>query len=545
MPCYFREVLPGDSFDLKTNFVVRMSTPIHPVYGDAFIDFAYFFVPYRLLWDHWEEFNGENKSGYWTQPVEYTIPQMSPPEGGWDKGSLADHLGLATKITGESVSALPFRAYVKVWNDWWRDQNTMPEAYFVTDDNNRVGKVAAGTTISDGLTDALYGGRLLNACKFHDYFTSVLPSPQKGPEVEVGVKGLLPVVTGENHESDNFIRALRLRASGNDEQQSWESLGLSYDDSDSSSGVLSTIYDEQGVLGGSSVSAIVEPTNLWADSSVLGADGSVLGSLGITINDLRMANSIQRLYERDALGGSRYIEVIRSHFGVISPDARLQRSEYLGGMRHQINMSQVLQTSATNDVSPQGNASGFSMTVGSNGSFVKSFTEHGAIIGLVVCRVKHSYQQSIERFWSRKRRFDFYWPELENISEQAVLKKEIFANTYNPDAPISPNVDSNNEAFGYQSAWADYKYHPDLVTGAFRSNYDQSLDVWHYADYFEGDNSDFVVDQEFMWETPANIDRTLAVSSEVEDQFIMDYQADVTVTRCMGLHSIPGLSSRF
>lgn len=571
VPIFLDEVLPGDTFDMNFSSLVRMSTPIFPVMDSAYIDTYFFFVPHRLVWSHWEAMNGQNDDTYWTQPTEYSVPQIRFPWtsgdpdtrfSGWNKGSVADHFGLPTNVApfvqstasgnviydeSQSVSALPFRSYVKIWNDWFRDQNYMNPAYFTTDDVTRDGKRATGTDdIDEILNSALYGGDLLPVSKYHDYFTSVLPEPQKGPGVNIGVNvtGNVPVSALDvTHGVPSNASSLKFVGNYGGFPGQYTPLVVENFATTGPGGPaftsqtrIVTNNDLTADLGSADVVNAI-PNNLFIP------EGSY-NSLTMLVNDIRLGFQLQKLYEKDARGGTRYIELIKAHFGVESPDGRLQRSEYLGGSRMNINIQQVAQTSATNDVSPQGNLSAYSLSIGQNNSFIKSFTEHGYIIGVACIRTDHTYQQGINRLWSRKRRFDYYWPVLANIGEQPVLKKEIY---FNGD-PIGALDDISgfdsqyaDDAFGYQEAWAEYRYCPSTVTGAFRSNYAQSLDAWHYADDFTGSAEKFVADANFMSETKVNIDRTLAVSSSVEDQFLCDFGFHLTCTRPMPMYSIPGL----
>lgn len=527
VPVFVDEVLPGDTFDMRVNYVCRMSTPIFPVMDNAYLETFFFFVPSRLIWDHWKEFNGENNSSYWTQPTEYNVPQITFPEGGFVKGSVADYMGLPTNVgiasEGSSISALPFRAYVKCWSDWFRDQNVMQPAWLPTDDSDRAG----ASSLDNARTSAVLGGACLPISKYHDYFTSALPAPQKGPGVSVDGNvsvGQVPVYAANilNSESltTNPLKFRSLDGTFPVDQPNGFAVGVvPYDD---------RYYEDSVMLNGGSFSGsagAVSPANLITA-------GSTNASVSLLVNDIRLAFQIQKIYENDARGGTRYIELLKSHFGVDSPDGRLRRSEYLGGTRQPININQVAQTSSTNDVSPLGNVAAYSLTNGSNDCFIKSFTEHGFIVGIAAIRTDHTYQQGINQMWSRKRRFDFYWPALANIGEQAILKKEILFTS-------SPTDD---EAFGYQEAWSSYRYKPSIVSGAFRSNVSGSLDSWHYADYFNSeDAATFVISEEFVSETSVNVDRTLAVQSTLEDQFIVDFYFDNKVTRVMPLYSIPGL----
>lgn len=516
IPIYVDEVLPGDTFKMNMSSVIRMSTPIYPVMDNANMDVYFFFVPNRLVWDHWKEFFGENNTTHWEAPVEYEVPQITAPTGGWEKGTIADYMGIPTKIENISVQALPFRAYCKIWNDWFRDQNLKDPAMISMDETT-----TAGANTGDYVTNAEKGALPLKVAKYHDYFTAALPEPQKGPEVTIaGISGMAPVGAIENTyntKSTGSIQFAQL-GGGMTPTDAWHKFVVAGDLSTTSKGV-------SGVMAGTTESGnatTVYPANLWAD---LGGANATATS----INALRQAFAIQRLYEKNARGGTRYIEIIKAHFGVQSPDARQQRSEYLGGTRIPINMDQVVQTSNSgNGITPQGNTAAYSLTAFNESMFTKSFTEHGYIIGLACIRTEHTYQQGIERFWSRKKMLDYYFPTLANLGEQAILNKEIYAQGNATD----------DEAFGYQEAWAEYRYKPSRVSGAMRSNYQTTLDAWHYADKYA---SQPILSSEWIDETSANIDRTLAVQSTTEDQFIADFYFACEATRPMPLYSIPGL----
>lgn len=504
IPIYVDEVLPGDTFKMRMSSVIRMSTPIYPVMDNANMDVYFFFVPNRLVWEHWKEFFGENNTTHWEQPIEYEIPQITAPAGGWAKGTIADYMGIPTLISNISVQALPFRAYCKIWNDWFRDQNLKDPAMISLDETT-----TAGANTGDYVTNAEKGALPLKVAKYHDYFTAALPEPQKGPEVNInGITGYAPVTTrnkltnqsGINMKMDNSTTSYTMfleRGTAKDLK-------------------TATASYSNPTLG------IIEPRNLWADLQQTGGTAT-------SINELRQAFAIQRLYEKNARGGTRYIEIIKAHFGVQSPDARQQRSEYLGGTRIPINMDQVVQTSNSGDgITPQGNTAAYSLTTFNESMFTKSFTEHGYIIGLTCIRTEHTYQQGIERFWSRKKMLDYYFPTLANLGEQAILNKEIYAQGSAAD----------DEAFGYQEAWAEYRYKPSRISGAMRSNYQTTLDAWHYADKYA---SQPILSSDWIDETSANIDRTLAVQSATEDQFIADFYFACEATRPMPLYSIPGL----
>lgn len=512
VPIYVDEVLPGDTMSMATSAAIRMSTPIYPVMDNASADFYYFFVPSRLVWEHWREFNGENRNTHWEQPTEYEIPQLKAPAGGWEKGTIADYMGIPTKIANLSINALPMRAYCLIWNEWFRDQNLKDPAMINLDDTTQT-----GSNGNQYITDAQLGGKPLKVAKYHDYFTSALPEPQKGPDVMMPLGNMAPVTGNGNGlgitDGTSSGTWMDNHSSGGLYQATW---------------IHKNKYGEVGTLGVADGLTYKAYIGVTTDPKNSGLIADLSQATGATINQLRQAFAIQRLYEKDARGGTRYTEVIRAHFGVISPDGRQQRPEYLGGVSIPINMDQVLQTSGTTETSPQGNTAAYSLTNFAENMFTKSFTEHGYVIGLCAIRTQHTYQQGLERMWSRKKRFDFYWPSLANIGEQAILNKEIYAQ----------GTASDDEAFGYQEAWADYRYKPSRVSGAFRSNYEQPLDSWHYADYYKTQPH---LSSEWIDETRENMNRTIAVSDELEDQFIADFYFACNMTRPMPVYSIPGL----
>ena len=522
VPFFLEEVLPGDTFNVRTSKVVRMQTLLTPMMDNLYLDSYYFFVPNRLVWNHWKEFNGENTESAWLPTTEYSVPQITSPTNGWSVGTLADYFGLPTGVGGLSVSALPFRAYALIMNEWFRDQNLQDPLVVPVDDATVV-----GVNTGNFVTDCAKGGLPYIAAKYHDYFTSCLPSPQKGPDVTLSVasQGDLPVMTKSDlvtypkGTSNGFVPMKFVDNNGTTNFPIAGGLNRGVALNANGFSIANT-YATMGDSSYSSVSAA--PNNLWAINS-----GNAIVA---TINQLRMAFQIQKLYERDARGGTRYIEILKSHFGVTSPDARLQRPEYLGGNRVPINVNQVIQQSGTGAGAdtPQGTVVGMSQTTDTNHDFIKSFTEHGYIIGVMVARYDHTYQQGIERHWSRKTRFDYYWPVFANIGEQAVLNKEIFAQ----------GTAKDNEVFGYQEAWSDYRYKPNRVTGEMRSAYDQSLDVWHLADDYASLPS---LSDSWIREDKNTVDRVLAVKSTVSDQLFADIYVSNRATRPMPMYSIPGL----
>ena len=513
IPLYVDEVLPGDTRSMDMAAVVRSQTPIVPVMDNANLDIYWFFVPNRLIWEHWEEFNGQNNTTYWDQPVEYEIPQCSAPlNSGWLPGTIADYMGIPTKKTGFSVSALPFRAYGLIYNEWFRDQNLKSPCLVSVSDT-----APSGENYTDYVTGLQRGGYPAKAAKYHDYFTSCLPAPQKGPDVLLPLGSAAPINTYDPAHPALF------QANLPDNPLVWYN--------NAHNPATTTLL---GTDSGAATTAVRDPrpTLLWNDGlrpANLFADLSQ--ATAATVNELRLSFALQRLYERDARGGTRYTEILRSHFGVTSPDSRLQRPEYLGGKRIPIGMSQVLQTSASS-TTPQGNTAAYSLTNMASGMFTKSFVEHGILMCLGVVRTEHTYQQGLDRFWTRKRRYDFYDPALANIGEQAVLNKEIY---------LQGNTE-DDQAFGYQEAWADYRYKPSRVSGEMRSNYPQSLDFWHYADYYTSRPN---LGSVWIDETKANVDRTIAVQASNANQFFGDFLFRDTCVRPMPLYSVPGMIDHY
>lgn len=511
IPFYVDEVLPADTFSLSTSKVVRMPSLITPIMDNIYLDTYYFFVPNRLTWEHWKQFQGENTDSAWIPTVQYTVPQLTAPAGGWNIGTIADYMGIPTGVSGLSVNALPFRAYALIMNEWFRDENLTDPLLIPVDDTT-----VTGVNSDAYITDVAKGGAPFKASKYHDYFTSCLPSPQKGPDVTIPVASVDPypvVPLSSSSQSYPETEPIRLRRP----------------DGSSFSGTSGLVYGASGgtstVFGGSTAASgtFNDPLyfdNLWAVPSSSATVAS--------INQLRLAFQIQKMYEKDARGGTRYIEILKAHFGVTSPDARLQRPEYLGGNRIPINVNQIVQQSQTTEQSPQGNPVGLSLTSDSHSDFRKSFVEHGFIIGVMVARYDHTYQQGIERFWSRKERFDYYFPVFANIGEQAVKNKEIYAQ----------GSDVDEEVFGYQEAWADYRFKPNHVTGEMRSASPQSLDVWHLADDYSTLPS---LSDAWIREDKTTVDRVIAVTSQITHQLFADIYVSCRSTRPMPVYSVPGL----
>lgn len=501
IPIYCDEVLPADTAKINLNALMRMSTPLYPVMDNCYCDFYFFFVPSRLLWEHFENLMGQNDSTFWAEPTEYTTPKTTAPSGGWNVGTLADYFGIPTGVANLQVNSLPFRAYAKVWNEWFRDENLQqPVTMSKTD------ATTAGSNTGTNLTDAEAGGLPLKVCKYKDYFTSCLPSPQKGEAVKIPMTGNAKIMLYNESE-----------------------LKTPYSQEGS---YTTNIWSNTRTWTGNS-SGESEPlgTNIWNNQYPGGWAGADLSTVSAaTINELRQAIAVQHILERDARTGTRYKEYLKGAWGVTSPDARLDRSEYIGGFRLPININQVIQTSATDTTSPQGNTAAFSMTTMSRNMATYSATEHGFILGLAAVRVDHSYQQGLSRMWTRSTRFSYYDPMLANLGEQAVLNQEIYAQGTAVD----------EEVFGYQEAWADYRYHTNMITGEMRSTYAQTLDAWHYADKYTALPT---LSSDWIKEGTENIDRTIAVQSENSRQFICNFYFDQTWTRAMPIYSLPGLDT--
>lgn len=534
IPFYVDEVLPGDTFEIETSKVARLQTLITPIMDNLYLDTYYFFVPNRLVWEHWRELCGENTTSPWYPSVQYSVPQLGFPSGGWQVGTIADYMGIPTKKIADGelnagVNALPFRAYALICNEWFRDENLQQPINIYKGDS-----FVLGSNGNNQITDIAKGGKPFIANKYHDYFTSCLPSPQKGPDVSF-LSGFAPIVTHSNKHDVTYNVPMTWRVTDNNQNIPYEAgLYISPENNGQPSLDAETFYSSNIELEPSSSDRAVSPSNLWADMSKTQVFSQTLEGSPLSINSLRLAFQVQRMYEKDARGGTRYIELLRSHFGVTSPDARLQRPEYLGGNRVPLNIDQVVQNSETN-TTPQGNVAGWSQTNDVNYDFSKSFVEHGFIIGLMCARYDHSYQQGLERMWTRKDRFDYYWPALAHLGEQAVYNSEIFAAEDSEPGKLSG-------VFGYQEAWAEYRYKPNYITGQMRSDYAQSLDIWHFADNYSQAPR---LSAEWIREDKTNVDRTLTVKSNVANQIFADIYVKNKCTRAMPLYSIPGLIDHF
>lgn len=518
IPFYVDEVLPGDTFNVDTAAIIRMTTPKYPVFDDAFIDFYYFYCPNRILWDDFKQFMGEVENTPWMPTKNYTVPQIvvkgTAAEGLPKENSILDYMGVPTKINATFlINALPIRAYVMIWNEFFRDENVDNAATWKsTSENVEYDDTNDEGNLEGNLQRAIRGGRCLPVNKFHDYFTSCLPYPQRGPTVTLPMTGNAPLrvgdINGNEIPSLETGRGPELVVAANQNQNTPGSLVYTRPTEITGRKVMQFSGEKDGTLGAAGF--------LYTDLSTVEAT---------TINELRKAVAVQQYYEALARGGSRYREQVQALWNVTISDKTVQIPEYLGGGRYHVNINQIVQT-ADNDKTPLGETGAMSVTPINESSFTKSFEEHGFVIGVCCVRHNRSYQQGLERFWSRTDRLDYYVPQFANLGEQPVKKKEI----------MLTGTAKDEETFGYQEAWADYRMKPNRVSGLMRSNATGTLDFWHYADNYKKVPT---LSQEWMEEGKVEIARTLVVQNE--PQFFGAIRIANKTTRRMPLYSVPGL----
>nr|QJB19987.1 MAG: major capsid protein [Microvirus sp.] len=506
VPIYCDEVLPGDMHNVKATMFARLATPLFPVMDNLHLDTFFFFVPNRLVWNNWVKFMGEQMNP--GDSISYVVPQITSTAGGYAVGSIFDHFGLPTagQITGSNTvshNALPLRAYNLIYNEWFRDENLQNSV--------TVHKGDSGDTPSD------YA--LKRRGKRKDYFTGALPWPQKGDAVSLPLGTTAPVYgTGD---------VLGLT-------DGTTSYGLIYNSGNSVDFKSGAYGQPVGTITGSGT----YPTNKNVGVVTTGDSGlyaDLSAATAATVNQLRQSFQIQKLLERDARGGTRYTELLRAHFGVTPQDYRLQRPEYIGGGSTYVNVNPIAQTSATSisgGATPLGNLAAMGTALASGHGFTYHAQEHGYIIGLVNVRADLTYQQGLPKMWSRETRYDFYFPVFAHLGEQAILNKEIYVT----------GTSTDDDVFGYQERWAEYRYKPSQITGLFKSTSTGTIDAWHYAQKF---TSLPTLNNTFIQETPP-IERTTAVGSAANgQQFLMDAFFDCKMARPMPMYSVPGLIDHF
>ena len=502
IPVFIDEVLPGDTTRMSVNYFARLATPIKPIMDNIYLDWFFFFVPNRLVWEHWQNFCFEKEDP--DDNTDYVIPTLTAAGNTNNNyvGSLWDYFGLPVNTSGNltDISALPFRAVYLIWNEWFRDENLQKSVKIQKGDANEVldssrasdqpsWVFSSGTTMVAGCACPPRGKR-------HDYFTSALPWTQRGPGVDISLTGNAPIMATTNTQPSPHAPGIYVARDG----------------------ASSTLFAS---MTWDSSPANVSRGSVYADLSKVSA---------VTINGLRTAFQMQKFYERLARGGSRYTEVLRSFFGVVSPDARLQRPEFLGSFTKMVMVNPIAQTSATDTTSPQGNLSAYGVTASNFHGFTKSFVEHGYVIGFVCARADLTYQQGINKMWLRSTVYDFYWPTFAHLGEQAIELREIYAQGTKADTTV----------FGYQERYAEYRYKPSQITGKFRSSVTGgNLDVWHLSQFFKNAPT---LSEEFITENPP-IKRIIAVQDEPE--FLLDIGFRYTTVRPMPMFGTPGLVDHF
>lgn len=534
VPIFIDEVLPGTTVNIRTNKLVRLQTLITPIFDNLMMDTYFFFCPSRLVWKHWKQFMGENTDSAWYSQVQYEVPEIVS-ETGFPLGSVADHFGIPIGCDNTKVNALPFRMYATIWNEFFRDEN-LSSPVFVPDGDDTVYATRTGNYINDGAR----GLDCLPVAKYKDVFTTALPSPQKGPSVslETSLNGFAPVGTYSGTVwSDDSPPMSQLVLGPHTGNTAYSVLGARNDNGQVRSfSNVNLSNATQDHLYPMNLAAWFGTENLDSPTDI-GEDMSVVGS--VSINNLRLAFATQRLLETDARYGSRYTEIITGHFGLTSPDARLQRPEFIGGNHCHLYVDSVVQQSETSESSPLGDLAAYSVTADSNDDVsAYSCLEHGFIIGVACVRYEHTYQQGLDKMWSRRDRLDYFWPEFSNLGEIGIKGQEICMLPYD-DADDPDGVDEEYDrqaVFGFQEFGYDYRMKRNYVTGEMHSNINNTLDYWHLADNY---SSHPVLGHSWIKEDGKVVDRVIAVSQRVSNQVLADFFFEYEYVAPMPVYSIP------